>query len=52
VNKDGKTARLCCHTAWTPPIGVFKRWQELGFMVNVKYNEPGMQLRGTWPKQA
>lgn len=52
VNKDGKTVRLRCDTAWAPPVGVFKRWQELGFTVNVKYDEPGMQLRGTWPEQA
>jgi hypothetical protein len=49
INKDGKTVRFNCYTAWNPPIGVFKKWQTLGFEVHCRFNEPGMQLKGTWP---
>jgi hypothetical protein len=48
VNKDGKGVRFSCYTAWTPPIGVYKHWVSLGFKINARYNETGMQLQGNW----
>ena len=35
-------------SAWSPPVGLYKRLEELGFTVDAMYWEPGMQFAGVW----
>lgn len=36
--------RACFTSAWTPPIGVYRRLYEMGFNIKAKYREDGMGL--------
>jgi hypothetical protein len=40
----------CCSfdSAWAPPIGLYKKLDELGYKVHASYFEPGMCFCGVW----
>jgi hypothetical protein len=46
IADDGKSASGWFDTAWSPPINAFYRLDELGFDLDVLYNEPGMCFAG------
>jgi len=41
-------ASMTFDSAWSPPVGLYKRLEELGFTVDAMYWEPGMQFAGVW----
>jgi hypothetical protein len=40
------TVQVFFSTAWSPPTGLYKKLEELGFQVNAAYYEPGEKLCG------
>jgi hypothetical protein len=45
---DPKSDPLILHfsTAWSPPIGVYKKMIELGFKIDAMFDEPGLAFAG------
>ena len=39
-------------SAWSPPIGLYKKLVQLGYRVKAAYWEPGMAFCGTWDNGA
>lgn len=46
VNANTLTAAF--DSAWSPPIEAYQKLEELGFVVEAKYYEPGMMFCGTY----
>lgn len=41
-------ATMSFDSAWSPPVGLYKKLHELGFSVDATYFEPGMAYCGIW----
>ena len=48
LDEDGLSGNGWFDTAWGPPIAAYGALQELGFIIEAGYNEPGMGFAGTW----
>lgn len=44
----GNQATMSFDSAWSPPLGLYRRLVELGFKVDATYWEPGMGFAGHW----
>jgi len=44
----GNQATMSFDSAWSPPVGLYEKLQELGFSVEATYFEPGMAYCGIW----
>lgn len=42
----GDSMDIAFNSAWTPPLGVYKKMQELGFKITAYYYEPGCGFAG------
>jgi hypothetical protein len=45
------TLRIKFNTAWSPPIPVYERLENIGFIIEAWYNEPGMGFCGKYIKK-
>ena len=44
----GNEANCSFDSAWSPPIGLYEKLDELGYKVHASYFEPGMAFCGIW----
>lgn len=44
----GNEASCSFDSAWAPPVGLYKKLDELGYKVHASYFEPGMCFCGIW----
>lgn len=44
----GNQANCSFDSAWSPPIGLYEKLDELGYKVHASYFEPGMCFCGVW----
>lgn len=44
----GNEANCSFDSAWSPPVGLYKKLDELGYKVHASYFEPGMAFCGIW----
>ena len=45
---EGDTISTFFDSAWSPPIGAYVKLEELGFVIEAYYNEPGMVFAGRY----
>jgi hypothetical protein len=48
VEEDEDSVQLSFDTAWGPPVKFYESLEELGYVVNAMYFEPGMAFAGIW----
>jgi hypothetical protein len=48
IQQDGNKVYCSFDSAWAPPLGLYERLNQLGFMVHATYFEPGCCFCGTW----
>lgn len=48
VDIRGDTISTSFNSAWSPPIQAYNKLQELGFVIDAYYNEPGMSFAGRY----
>ena len=48
VEEDEDSVQLSFDTAWGPPVKFYDSLEELGYVVNAMYFEPGMAFAGIW----
>ena len=44
----GNEASCSFDSAWSPPVGLYEKLDELGYKVHASYFEPGMAFCGIW----
>ena len=48
IQNDDETIIIEFDTAWAPPIGVFEKLEQEGYLVYAMYNEPGIEFCGIY----
>ena len=46
--RDNKRVMVSFDSAWSPPIGLYEKLVEDGFLIHASYFEPGLGFCGTW----
>jgi hypothetical protein len=48
LSKDQTNITFGFDSAWSPPIGVYEKLEQMGYSVRAYYYEPGMAFCGVW----